>query len=121
MEQRHNPELNLNSNGASGAIKASNSWSAKQLMIEVPRFNDIDPQDWIFKIQRFFDYHKINEEEILKLSSLYFDGEALAWFQWRFKNTTITSWSNFLQSPLIRFGPYELEEYQGQLAKLVQT
>lgn len=26
-----------------------------------------------------------------------------------------------MQSPLIRFGPYELEEYQGQLAKLVQT
>ena len=45
----------------------------------------------------------------------------MAWYQWNQKNTKILSWEEFLQSLQVRFGPSELEDYQGKLTKLVQT
>ena len=44
----------------------------------------------------------------------------MAWYQWNQKNTKILSWEEFLQSLQVRFGPSELEDYQGKLTKLVQ-
>ena len=52
---------------------------------------------------------------------MYFDGKALAWYQWCQKNTKIESWDSFLKSLQVRFGPSELEDYQGKLSKLVHT
>ena len=57
----------------------------------------------------------------MQIAPLYFDGKALAWYQWLHKNTKIASWSSFLQSLQVRFGPSELEDYQGKLTKLMQT
>ena len=37
------------------------------------------------------------------------------------KNAKIDSWTRFLESLQVRFGPSELEDYQGKLSKLVQT
>ena len=87
----------------------------------MPRFDDGDPQGWIFKIQQYFDFHNASEELRLKVAPLYFDGKALAWYQWLQKNTKIQSWSSFLESLQVRFGPSKLEDYQGQLTKLMQT
>ena len=57
----------------------------------------------------------------MQIAPLYFDGKALFWYQWRQKNARIDSWSGFLESLQVRFGPLELEDYQGKLSKLVQT
>ena len=68
------------------------------MRIDVPRFKGGDPQGWIFKVQQYFDFHQASEEQRLQIAPLYFDGKALAWYQWLYKNTKIDSWSNFLHS-----------------------
>ena len=83
----------------------------KPIWIDVPRFEEGDPQGWIFKVQQYFDFHNAFEEQHLQIAPLYFDGKALAWYQWRQKNTKILSWEEFLQSLQVRFGPSELEDY----------
>ena len=93
----------------------------KSVRIDVPCFENGDPQGWIFKIQQYFDFQNATEEQRLWIAPLYFDGKALAWYQWLQKNTKIVSWTTFLQSLQVQFGHSELEDYQGKLTKLVQT
>ena len=93
----------------------------KPIRIDVPRYDGGDPQGWIFKIQQYFNFHNAPEDERLQIAPLYFDGKALAWYQWCQKNTKIDSWSTFLKSLQVRFSPSKLEDYQQKLSKLVQV
>ena len=71
--------------------RGQNTMNLKPLRIDVPRFEGGDPQGWIFKIQQYFDFHNASEEQRLKVAPLYFDGEALAWYQWCQHNNKIGS------------------------------
>ncbi|XP_061341120.1 uncharacterized protein LOC133287507 [Gastrolobium bilobum] len=96
--------------------------AAKNLRLKVSRYDGlVDPQGWIYKINQFFDFYDMEEEQRLKIAPFYFEGKALKWYQWFHKNSTIDSWPKFLQSLQIRFGPSKMEDYQGQLTKLLQT
>ncbi|XP_061353332.1 uncharacterized protein LOC133298114 [Gastrolobium bilobum] len=96
--------------------------AARNVRLKVPKFDgSCDPQGWIFKIEQFFEFYSIDEDQKLRIAPIYFDGKALAWYQWVRKNTTVASWDSFLQALQVRFGPSELEDYQGQLSKLMQN
>ncbi|XP_061344808.1 uncharacterized protein LOC133290697 [Gastrolobium bilobum] len=102
-------------------INENDHQDSHNLRLKVPRFDgSMDAQDWIFKVEQFFDFYDMNETQRLRIAPFYFEGEALSWYQWLKKNTTITSWPMFLQSLQVRFGSSEWEDYQGQLAKLTQ-
>ncbi|XP_061375386.1 uncharacterized protein LOC133317533 [Gastrolobium bilobum] len=95
--------------------------AARNVRLKVPKFDgSCDPQGWIFKIEQFFEFYNIDVEQKLRIAPIYFDGKALAWYQWVRKNTNIASWEPFIQALQVRFGPSELEDYQGQLSKLIQ-
>jgi len=91
-----------------------------KIKLDVPRFDGIDPLDWIFKITRFFEYHKTSENERLIVASFYMDGRALAWFQWMIGNGQFTSWPTFLKALQTRFAPSQYENRMGTLFKLTQ-
>ena len=61
------------------------------MRLDVPRFENGDPQRWIFKIQQYFHFHNASEEQRLQIAPIHFDGKALAWYQWLHKNTKIVS------------------------------
>ena len=72
-QQRQNPDVSAPSpvrdlNVGSTSFETAKGCDVKPLRIEVPRFNGIDPQIWIFKIQQYFDYHRVGEEERLKVA-----------------------------------------------------
>ena len=84
--------------------KGHNDVNMKPIRIDVPRFEEGDPQGWIFKVQQYFGFHNASDEQCLQIAPLYFDGKALAWYPWRQKNTKILSWEDFIQSLQVRFG-----------------
>ncbi|XP_061348530.1 uncharacterized protein LOC133293925 [Gastrolobium bilobum] len=95
--------------------------AARNLRLKVSRYDGLsDPQGWIYKINQFFDFYDMAEDQRLKIAPFYFEGKALAWFQWVHKNTVIDSWSGFSKALQSRFGPSEMEDYQGKLTKLIQ-
>lgn len=49
--------------------------------MEIPRLNGSDPLGWIFKINHFFNFHNIEEEQHISIASFYLDGPALNWYQ----------------------------------------
>ena len=80
------------------AVTGHNAVTLKPMRIDVARFEDGDPQGWIFKIQSHFDFHDATEDQRLQIAPLYFDGKTLTWYQWLQKNTKIGSWDSFLNS-----------------------
>lgn len=73
------------------------------MKLEVPRFDGLDPLEWIFKITQFFKYHLTLDQDRLTISSFYMDGPTLAWFQWLTHNGQLASWPGFLQALETRF------------------
>ena len=61
--------------------KGQNQVNLKPTCIDVPRFENSDPQGWIFKILQYFDFHNVTKEQHLQIAPLYFDGKVLAWYQ----------------------------------------
>ena len=43
-------------------VRGHGEMNLRPLRIEVPRFEDGDPQGWIFMIQQYFDCHNATEE-----------------------------------------------------------
>ena len=76
--------------------------------------------DWIFKINQYFEYHGTPERDRLSIASFYMEGRALAWFQWMTSNAQFTSWPEFLQALQTRFAPSQYEDPTGALFKLTQ-
>lgn len=118
-QRRQNPSSPMNNSSSSQGGHEAVLANLKPLKIDVPRFDGGDPQGWVFKIQQYFDYHQVVEDQRLKVAPFYFDGKALAWYQWMLRSNQITSWNGFLRSIQVRFGSSEFEDYQGQLSKPV--
>ncbi|XP_043700319.1 uncharacterized protein LOC122651046 [Telopea speciosissima] len=88
--------------------------------LEFPRFVGTDPTGWIFKAERFFDYHRTPDDQRLLISSFHMDDEALQWFQWMYRSAQFTTWAQFTRALEVRFGPTEFDDPQASLAKLSQ-
>ncbi|KAH0754376.1 hypothetical protein KY290_024646 [Solanum tuberosum] len=73
-------------------------------VVVLDRFNgNADPEDWISKAERYFNFMGFSEEHWLPLPSLYHDGEALEWFRWMFRNKQFFDWTHFKEKLSLRF------------------
>ena len=50
------------------------------MKMDVPKFNEFDPNGWIFLIEEFFDFHDTPEILCLWIVSFYMEGHAAAWY-----------------------------------------
>jgi len=73
-------------------------------VVVLDRFNgNADPEDWISRAERYFNFLGFSEEHWLPLPSFYFDGEALEWFRWMFRNKQFFDWNHFKKKLALRF------------------
>ncbi|WVZ17266.1 hypothetical protein V8G54_010248 [Vigna mungo] len=93
----------------------------RSLKFDLPTFNGSDALGWIFKVNQFFDYHQTPIDQRIKITSFYLEGQALAWFQWMFKNELLSSWESFLRALELRFAPFKFDDPIADLCKLTQT
>ena len=49
--------------------------------VEMPVFNDEDPDSWLFRDERHFQIHKLSESEKMIVSTISFEGPALNWYR----------------------------------------
>ena len=50
-----------------GTARNQNAMNLKPIRIDAPRFEDGDPQGWIFKIQQYFDFTTLQRSKGFKL------------------------------------------------------
>lgn len=48
--------------------------------LEFPRFDDDDPNGWIYHANQFFIYHQTNLHHRVRLFSFYMEGKTFNWF-----------------------------------------
>ncbi|KAH0648401.1 hypothetical protein KY285_033649 [Solanum tuberosum] len=73
-------------------------------VVVLDRFNgNTDPEDWISRAERYFNFLGFSEEHWLPLPSFYLDGEALEWFRWMFRNKQFFDWTHFKEKLALRF------------------
>ncbi|KAG5630174.1 hypothetical protein H5410_001891 [Solanum commersonii] len=80
------------------------------------QFRGKNPEAWIVQAEHYFDFHKIVEDQKLNVASFYLDGEALKWYQWRFRNNQLIDWPYFADKVRIRFKQKGFESTGGRFA-----
>lgn len=65
-------------------IGLDNSWKFESRIrqLDIPVFDRIDPNGWVFRVERYFTLNKLTEEEKWDATAVCLDGDSLAWFQW---------------------------------------
>ena len=91
------------------------------MRMEVPNFDGIDANGWIFRIEEFFDFHGTPESLCLRIFSFHMEGRASSWYQWMKVNVLLTTWKKFLLILKHRFRSSLYENHEGNLSKLSQT
>lgn len=90
------PETSSPSPSSSNTTPPMATSTPHRLKLDAPRFDGTETLGWIFKINKFFEYHATPEHDRLTITSFYMEGRALAWFQWMTNNGQFTSWPSFL-------------------------
>ncbi|XP_022007185.1 uncharacterized protein LOC110906345 [Helianthus annuus] len=86
-----------------------------------PRFSGANPERWVAQASRYFDFYSIPDADRLTISSFYLDDVASDWYDWLQCHHLLTTWEEFTIALQKRFRSPDLEEPEGQLAKLQQT
>ena len=79
------------------------SSEARVRRLELPVFEGVNPEGWIFRAERYFTVCRLTETEKLEAAVISLDGEALAWFQWADGRRPIGSWLELRSALLNRF------------------
>ncbi|XP_062088840.1 uncharacterized protein LOC133795407 [Humulus lupulus] len=93
----------------------------KTLWVKVPRFNGMNVDDWIYKINKFFDLHRVDHAMRLAVVAFHLDGAPSTWFQWMEMGGSITDWDSFIKALQQRFGTSIYDDPLGRISKLTQT
>lgn len=83
--------------------------------MDMPRFGGTEALHWIFKIEHFFTFITLKDEQRFSIASFYLAGPDLNWYQWVYNNNQLNPWINFLNALRIRFAPSQFEDPLGAL------
>lgn len=71
----------------------------------MPLFEGTDPDGWILRIERYFNFYRLSEAEKLEAVLVTLEGDALRWFQWENKRRPIRRWDELREFMLRQFRP----------------
>lgn len=92
----------------------------KSLRVKIPRFNGTNVDDWVYKINKFFDLHAIENSLRLSVIPFHLEGVPSTWYQWMEKGGSFSDWDSFLQALQLRFGTSIYDDPLGRISKLIQ-
>ncbi|RVW74901.1 hypothetical protein CK203_054589 [Vitis vinifera] len=89
--------------------------------LDFPRFNGSeDPTSWICRVEQFFEFQKIAEEEKVPLATYHLEGEAQLWYQ-ILKEEGEVAWLTLKEGLNSRYGPTKFDDFFGDLTRLKQV
>lgn len=71
--------------------------------LELPLFNGVDPDSWIFRAERYFRMNKLDDVERAVAAGVCMEGAALSWFQWEDGRRPMHNWTELKRRLLERF------------------
>lgn len=73
--------------GFGGGYRGGGRWKTKKL--DLPIFSGPNPDGWIIKAERFFEFYGLTEAKRVEVAVVSLDGD---WYQWEHKRRPIRSW-----------------------------
>ena len=64
----------------------------KPAPVEFGRFYGINPETWIFQVERYFYFYRIVDDHKFSTALFYLDGDALEWYRWLYRNKQLIDW-----------------------------
>lgn len=71
----------------------------------MPLFDGSDPDGWVMRVERYFNFYNLTEAERLEAVVVALEGDALKWYQWENKRNPIRRWVDLKLFVLKRFRP----------------
>ena len=98
------------------------AFQVKDIALGFPHFDGHTPVlEWIFKAEKFFNYHHTPDEEQVDIAAIHFEKDVVPWFQMLQRLSAITSWHDLTRALESQFGPSPFDCPMADLFKLQQT
>nr|KYP42269.1 hypothetical protein KK1_036311 [Cajanus cajan] len=94
--------------------------SYRDLKCDLPSFDGTDVDDWIFRLEEYFDITGIPLEQRIKYASFHMVGPAYAWYKWIIRNNYTQDWLVFVDALYKHFGTDLYTNPQEALKELKQ-
>ena len=87
--------------------------------LDFPHFNGSeDPTSWICRVEQFFEFQKISEEEKVPLATYHLEGEAQLWYHILKEEEGEVTWLMLKEGLNSRYGPTKFDDFFGDLTRL---
>lgn len=96
-------DRNEGDSGGGGPVNTSGNWKYRKL--DMPLFDGEDPDGWILRVERYFSFYRLSEEEKMEAAIVGMEGEALSWYQWEHRRRPIRVWAELRELLLKQFRP----------------
>ncbi|RWV77547.1 hypothetical protein GW17_00061603 [Ensete ventricosum] len=90
------------------------------MRVDFPR-REGDLTGWLSYSERYFRYYRTPEASMVDIVVIHLEGDTIQWYNWLEYTQRVQTWRQFKSGLLIRFGPTEYENIDGQLTKIRQT
>jgi hypothetical protein len=94
----------------------------KLAKLDFPRYNRVDdPTSWICRVEQFFKFQRMKEDEKLPMFAYHLKGEAQMWYQLFKEYEEVLTLDSLKMALHTRYSPTLSEYHFGDLTKLQQT
>ena len=93
----------------------------REFRVDLPAFHGDNVEDWLFRIEEYFDLASTPLEQRVKVPSLHMVGPAYSWYKWLVCNEYTNDWLAFANALQKCFGTTSFKNPQEALKELRQT
>ncbi|KAF1861749.1 hypothetical protein Lal_00026179 [Lupinus albus] len=98
-----------------------NSFPARAMKLDFPKFDGTNTLNWIFKANQFFEYYNTPDLDRIMIATVHMEGDVIPWFQLLHKHTPFQTWHTLVEAIESHFGPSLFDCPRSMLFKLTQT
>ncbi|XP_056686977.1 uncharacterized protein [Spinacia oleracea] len=106
-------EKNRNFEGGGG------HWKYRKL--DMPLFEGSDPDGWILRGEKYFDFYKLSETEKMDAAVVSMEGDALRWFTFESRRRPMRTWPELKARVLAKYRPTNAGTLHEQWLATTQT
>ncbi|XP_056699529.1 uncharacterized protein [Spinacia oleracea] len=93
----------------------------KHRKLDMPLFEGLDPDGWILRGEKYFDFYRLTDQEKLDAAVVSMEGDALRWFTFESRRNPIRTWDELKARVLMKYRPTNAGTLHEQWLATTQT
>lgn len=92
------------------APDSSNHHATKSIRLDLPKFQGVDRDGWLFQAEEYFQFHGIADDSKIQIAGFHMIKGALAWIRGLRRNKLLSTWKKFEEDLREQFSGSTFEE-----------